>query len=1544
MVAALAARADPNGTWQTRASTGTARQEVSYVELEGKLYLAGGGTEHQAYDPATDSWKQLAPLPEPLDHIQGVALGGKIYYVGGLVNWPGPPSDNTYVYDPSTDSFSEGAPMPAGRDRGAGGVAAYGGKIYVAGGLARDPGDPGNYVAVPWLDVYDPAADSWTSLPDMPTARDHFQAEIVDGKLYAIGGRAGEVNAVTPVNEVFDIAASQWRTEFGPGVPFAGIPTPRGGFAIGRVGRELYLIGGEGPDGSGGSKVFDSVEAYDVDSNTWRTLASMPVGRARHGISAAVCNGGLYIAGGATSSGQDPTQSHDVFFPTTIRPCGSYHRINAGGEAIGAPASWSPDTGVGPPGSATFGTAASIDTSDPSLPAGTPAAMFRSHRFDPGPSPEMSWDLPVTPGRYEVRLYFAETYFDGPDQRKFDVSIEGALKLDDYDIYADAGANDTGVMRSFVVTSDDNLDIDFDHVLENPAVSGIEVLPLAGRDANQLRAVPGSVDFGDAKVGRVTTRSVEVTNLGAVGDPDIVIDSTTITGSGASNFSDNFDDGQGVTVAPGESTTVDVAFDPSSTGATSAALQIVHDGSGSPLTVDLTGNGVANVPVGFGKSVLADTESAFPTSLQWGPDGRLYVADGFDGIIHAYTVQRNGPNDYTVVGAQTITDISQLPNRDDDGTLDPSVTGRLITGLLVTGTPANPVVYVTSSDPRVGGIEGGGDLNLDTNSGILSKLTRDGPGWERTDLVRGLPRSEENHASNGMALDPATDTLYIAQGGNTNQGAPSTNFAELPEYALSAAVLAVKLDAPGLVAGPYDLPTLDDDSRSAAQESATDPFGGDDGKNQARLEARGAPTDSTPVSVYAPGFRNPYDIVRTAAGRLYTIDNGGNAGWGDIPAGEGPGGTCTNELQDAGETDPDALHLIAAADYYGGHPNPTRANTNNTFNANPAQSPVTSGNPIECDYRGSDTSESTALTTFPSSTNGLDEYTGSNFGGAMQGDLIAAGYALNAIYRIKLDATGTAVPAGGNTTLFSNAGSTPLDVDATGDSEPFPGTIWVADAIRDSILVFEPNDFAGGAVGACAGVYDANLDEDGDGFDNADEIDNGTNPCSAADAPPDNDGDRISDLNDPDDDNDGKPDLEDVFPVDPGNGRTTALPVELGWENGEVDSGILGLGFTGLMANGTTNYLSQFDPRNMTVRGAAGIVTIDDVPAGDAYQGSNDQQYGFQLGVDAAPSRNDRFTVHTRVLTPWAGMSPSGYQSMGVTIGDGTQDGYAKLVVSAGGGTPGLEFLEEEGGAAQVGERQPAAVVGAQAVDLYLEVDPDAATVTPSYAITAGGIAGPRTSFANLSGPVSIPPSWVGGPVGLAVGLIATSAGASPTPPFSATWAFLEVKPVVPSPAPPPPPDPGPAPSPGLVPPAPADGLTPRPPGPVLTPPVVPPGTSAPVPRAPAISKRSVAVKKGVARVKLVCSRAGARCKGTLVLTTASAVRVGGSRPTKLVVGRARYSVAAGASTTMKVKLSSQARRLLVGKKRLRVVVSATPKGATRPAAQRKVTLRQTRP
>jgi hypothetical protein len=185
----------------------------------------------------------------------------------------------------------------------------------------------------------------------------------------------------------------------------------------------------------------------------------------------------------------------------------------------------------------------------------------------------MQWHFPVTAGSYEVRLAFAEIY-EGAQSvgaRVFDVAIEGTTVLDNYDVFANVGGY-KGVVKSFTVSSDASLDITFGHVVENPAIKGIEILSAGA--PNQLAASPTSLDFGTTAVGATSSKSLQLTNVGGAGDPSIVIDQTTITGTDAVQFADTFDDAANVTVAPGASTTISVSFTPASAGAKSATLQI----------------------------------------------------------------------------------------------------------------------------------------------------------------------------------------------------------------------------------------------------------------------------------------------------------------------------------------------------------------------------------------------------------------------------------------------------------------------------------------------------------------------------------------------------------------------------------------------------------------------------------------------------------------------------------------------------------------------------------------------------------------------------------------------------------------------------------------------------------------------------------------------------------------------------------------------------------------------------------------------------------
>jgi hypothetical protein len=291
------------GSWEDRASAPAKRNEGSFVPLDGEVHLIGGKKfAHHVYDPGTDSWiPGAAAMPELLDHVQGVAVGGKIYFVGGLVTWPNVHSDNVYIYDPDTNSWSEGAPMP--RPRGAGATVVHQGKIYYAGGLHSG-------VAVKWFDVYDPVADTWTELPDMPREREHFHGAVVSGKLYAIGGRKVAINEFVTQTDAYDFGAGVWEMGLEP------IPTPRGGFGIAVVDDQIVVMGGEG-----NMEAKPAVEVYDTVNDCWYQAEPMPI--PRHGFQAAEVGGNIYVATGNTDQGGgSATAAHDRFVPGALPGCG----------------------------------------------------------------------------------------------------------------------------------------------------------------------------------------------------------------------------------------------------------------------------------------------------------------------------------------------------------------------------------------------------------------------------------------------------------------------------------------------------------------------------------------------------------------------------------------------------------------------------------------------------------------------------------------------------------------------------------------------------------------------------------------------------------------------------------------------------------------------------------------------------------------------------------------------------------------------------------------------------------------------------------------------------------------------------------------------------------------------------------------------------------------------------------------------------------------------------------------------------------------------
>src|SRR5262245_25675377 len=288
------------------------RFESGYIKVGERFYLVGGRQAPQpveVFDPANRTWKKGAVSPVVMHHFQPVVYEGKIYVLGALTGAgrPEPPLPDVYIYDPATDRWEKGPAIPADRLRGGAGVAVHDGLIYLVAG--HQLGHSSGHVA--WLDSFNPRTGEWRKLADAPRPRDHFQAIVLDGKMYAVAGRRSAaatghaLDLTTPEVDVYDFASGQWST-----LPAtANIPTQRAGVSTVLFNGSIIVVGGES---AADFRMHTDVEALNPVTMRWTTLA--PLNHGRHGTGAIVHEGKIYIAAGSSRQGAgDKVQ--EVFTP-----------------------------------------------------------------------------------------------------------------------------------------------------------------------------------------------------------------------------------------------------------------------------------------------------------------------------------------------------------------------------------------------------------------------------------------------------------------------------------------------------------------------------------------------------------------------------------------------------------------------------------------------------------------------------------------------------------------------------------------------------------------------------------------------------------------------------------------------------------------------------------------------------------------------------------------------------------------------------------------------------------------------------------------------------------------------------------------------------------------------------------------------------------------------------------------------------------------------------------------------------------------------------
>jgi glucose/arabinose dehydrogenase len=306
--------------------------------------------------------------------------------------------------------------------------------------------------------------------------------------------------------------------------------------------------------------------------------------------------------------------------------------------------------------------------------------------------------------------------------------------------------------------------------------------------------------------------------------------------------------------------------------------------------------------------------------------------------------------------------------------------------------------------------------------------------------VTGLPRSNSNHLNNQPVFGP-DGALYWGEGSNTSMGAPDAVWGNRPEHLLNAAILRLNIQQVQQYVTANKQPlNVQTDSLPAGQ-TAYNPY------------ATGAP-----LTIYATGVRNAYDLIWDTNGHLYAPTNGAAAG-GNIPAtpaGVTPSAPAINGVSSAED---DYLYDIVPGGYYG-HPDPARG-----------QYIFGGGNPIspQADWAIQD---AYPLGTNPDpnykgyafdfgphySPDGAIEYTGNAFGGALNGALLITEYSGGKDV-VVLRTGGSGQITGEESGIAGFTGfSDPVDI----AENPANGDLYVADLGTDSISLLTP--ISGGAT------------------------------------------------------------------------------------------------------------------------------------------------------------------------------------------------------------------------------------------------------------------------------------------------------------------------------------------------------------------------------------------------------------------------------------------------------------------------------------------------
>lgn len=220
-----------NNSWSAMAPMPAPSGNMNAACIDGKIYVVGGynagawNNSFKIYDTLTNSWTSTTQPVTGGPMV--VAYNGLLYSMGGASNGT---LNQARVYDPGTELWTDLAPLPTATSYA--GALVYKNLIFIIGGVGTAD-----------VQAYDPVTDTWNnSGPDLPGPRMNPTVGWYGDQIYLLNG-GGNGSIWYPYDEGYILNAAAWPggswTAFSPT-----LASPQAGTASICADNRLWGVGG----------------------------------------------------------------------------------------------------------------------------------------------------------------------------------------------------------------------------------------------------------------------------------------------------------------------------------------------------------------------------------------------------------------------------------------------------------------------------------------------------------------------------------------------------------------------------------------------------------------------------------------------------------------------------------------------------------------------------------------------------------------------------------------------------------------------------------------------------------------------------------------------------------------------------------------------------------------------------------------------------------------------------------------------------------------------------------------------------------------------------------------------------------------------------------------------------------------------------------------------------------------------------------------------------------------------------------------------------